>query len=133
MTSIRITREQAAAALRAAAKDGTVKVLWHSSSGALVSEETAIHVLMVQLEHATLLAYQPGPFGYDLSMLLGLTVFHFDVPMPDQTPAEAFLAEYADLIFELLENENGGVSSRAEDAYQALVHYVNQREELEGP
>jgi hypothetical protein len=132
MATIRITREQAAAALRAAANNGTVKVLWSSHSGCFTLEERAIDVLMAQLEHASLLAYQPGPFGYDLSMLLGLTVHHLDVPMPDQSPAEAFLAEYGEVIFDLLEQEDSGISSRTEDAYQALVEYMSNRDELEG-
>lgn len=130
MTSIRITREQAAAALRAAAKDGTVKVLWSSARGELVLEETAVNVLMVQLAYAALLAYQPGPFGYDLSMLLGLTVFHFDVPMPDQTPAEGFLAEHSTVLLDLMEED---AAPRSEAAYQALVDYLRRRDELEGP
>lgn len=129
MTAIRITREQAAEALRAAAKDGKVRVLW-SSAREHTLEVTAIDVLMTQLQYATLIAYQPGPFGFDLSMLLGLTIFHFDVPMPGQSPAEEFLDKHGDTIFDLLEND---ARPSTEAAYQDLVTYMSNRNEAEGP
>jgi hypothetical protein len=128
VTVIRITPEQAAAAIRAAAPGGTIATLSQTDSGYHPDVYT-MEVAMLFLRDAKLIAYQAGPFGYDLVALTGAVITHFDVPMLAKSPTEAFLAEYGGLLVEVLANAECGdaqTSLRMDDALRALYPLLEE-------
>jgi len=89
------------------------------------------------LDTDALCAYQEGPFGYNLVMLSGSHVVHFDVPLPeDQAAVEAedLLAEHGSVLIRALEKCENMLDrhptdiAREAEALQALRVYLGDDE-----
>lgn len=96
MTSIRISHAQAADALRNAAvesADQMVGVLVFTSRGEILCKPQEVEDIIDDLKYAKLFAFEPGPFGHDLAVLLNGIIYRYDVPMPD--PALIVSEEHA--------------------------------------
>jgi hypothetical protein len=84
VTSIPITLEQAAEALRAAAVDGTVHELCFTARGEILSQDKEVEDVIDDLTYVQggCLAFEAGPFGHDLAALKHGLIFRYRVPMP---------------------------------------------------
>jgi hypothetical protein len=84
VTSIPITLEQAAEALRAAAVDGTVHELCFTARGEILSQHKEVEDVIDDLTYVQggCLAFEAGPFGHDLAALIHGLIFRYRVPMP---------------------------------------------------
>jgi hypothetical protein len=86
MISIRITREQAADALRNAATvagDSTIHGMCFTARGEIVTKRYAVEDVIDEWHYAKMFAFEPGPFGHHLAVLMNGLIFRYDVPMPD--------------------------------------------------
>lgn len=114
MTTIRITAEQAAEAITAAARRGTIAAMTRLAHGGLFHDVYTMDLVQSTLSRATLCAHTPGPFGYDLAVLEGGRVTHYDVPMPRISTADEFMAQYGGTLLLVLEDGAADVTYTAD-------------------
>lgn len=106
MTAIRITRDQAADAIRAnVGEDGKIRYLVDRGCE-LTLRSKELDDAIDDLRYYVLFAYQPGPFAFDLAAMSASSgaILRFDVPQPIDLAAAAYaiLAKHSGILSDVL-------------------------------